>query len=146
MKIREAQLEDCDALLPMAVDLATSFVVDSDTFRDSFRKCVSDESALVLVAEVDSSLVGYLLGSDHIAFFANGRVSGVEEIYVRPDHRGAGVGKALMHHFENWAETRDSTQVVVCTRRASKFYSALGYEDTATCFRNVLKEEAEQEN
>jgi GNAT superfamily N-acetyltransferase len=128
----------------MATSLATSFVVDSEVFRESFRTCVGGDSSLVLVAEVDSEAIGYLLGFDHVAFFANGRVAGVEEIYVDPAQRGNGVGKALMLEFEKWAESRDSTQVVVCTRRASEFYSALGYEETATCFRNVLRRTAEQ--
>jgi len=143
MIIRRAQHEDCDTLLRMATDLATSFVVDPDAFRASFRQCLPAESSLILVAEVDSMLVGYLLGFDHVAFFANGRVAGVEEIYVKPDHRGNGLGKALMQEFENWAESRGSAQVGVCTRRASEFYKAVGYEETATCFRNVFRREAE---
>ena len=144
MIIRKAQPEDFNAVLPMATELATSFVVDPDTFKSSFSNCVSGDSSLVLLAEVDASLVGYLLGFDHLAFFANGRVAGVEEIYVAPDHRGGGIGRTLMQAFEKWAESRDSAQVVVCTRRASEFYSALGYEETATCFRNVLRGTAEQ--
>jgi GNAT superfamily N-acetyltransferase len=141
--IRKAQPEDFEALLPMATALASSFVVDPDLFRDSFRKCVSDDSSRVLLAVFDSSPVGYLLEFDHVAFFANGRVAVVEEIYVVPEHRHEGIGKALMREFETWAVSRDSAQIVVCTRRAAEFYSALGYQETATCFRYVLRTQAE---
>ena len=130
-------------LLPLASDLATSFVVDPATFREWFHECLQDENSVVLVAEHESSLVGYLLGFDHVAFFANGRVSGVEELYVIPQQRRRGIGRALMREFERWARSRSSAQIVVCTRRAAGFYVGLGYEETATCFRNVLKQKAE---
>jgi GNAT superfamily N-acetyltransferase len=143
MIIREARPEDCEAVLPLATALATSFVVEPAAFRVSFKEIVSSDSSLVLVAEFDSAAVGYLLGFDHVAFFANGRVATVEEIFVEPARRGTGMGKALMRKFEEWAESRDSAQVVVATRRASAFYLALGYEDTATCFKTVLKEKAQ---
>ncbi len=126
----------------MATQLAISFCVVPAAFRESFDQSLHDESCIVLVAEEGSSLLGYLLGFDHFAFFANGRVSGVEEVFVVAQHRRQGIGKALMRDFEEWAESRSSAQVVVCTRRAGEFYSALGYEETATCFRSVLKSEA----
>jgi GNAT superfamily N-acetyltransferase len=143
MNIRRAQSGDVDKLLPLASDLATSFVVDPAAFRESFHECLQDENSVVLVAEHESSLVGYLLGFDHVAFFANGRVSGVEELYVIPQQRRRGIGRALMREFERWARSRSSAQIVVCTRRAAEFYVALGYEETATCFRNVLKHKAQ---
>ncbi len=143
MIVREALPADADALLPLATELAASFAVDPACFRESFSQCWRDSSSHVVVAIVKSSLVGYLLGFDHFALFANGRVAGVEEIYVCPSHRRRGVGRALMKEFERWAKSRGSAQVVVCTRQASGFYSALGYEETATCFRTILKKEAE---
>jgi len=142
--VREALPADADALLPLATEFAASFAVDPNCFRESFRQCWLDSSSHVIVAIVKSSIVGYLLGFDHVAFFVNGRVAGVEEIYVCPSYRGRGVGRVLMKEFERWAKSRGSAQVVVCTRRASGFYSALGYEETATCFRTILKKEVEQ--
>jgi len=98
-----------------------------------------------LVAEDSAGLVGYLLGSDHYAFFANGRVANVEEIYISPANRRQGIGRELMRRFERWALARGAAQVTVSTRRASAFYVALGYEETAACFRTVLKGMAEQD-
>jgi predicted N-acetyltransferase YhbS len=139
LAIRQAKPDDREQLLPLATSCATSFTVDPQAFRTTFDQCVADDSALVLVAEVDSAVVGYLLGFDHITFFANGRVAGVEELYVEPTHRNQGIGMALMREFEAWARERDAAQVVVCTRRAAGFYTAVGYEETATCFRRGLQ-------
>ena len=144
MKIREAKPDDVEAVLPLAVDLATSFPVDPQAFRTSFAECLREANSVVLVAEDSTSLVGYLLGSDHYAFFANGRISNVEEIYVTPANRRQGIGSELMRSFEGWALARGAALVTVCTRRASAFYVALGYQETAACFRTVLKGMTEQ--
>jgi ribosomal protein S18 acetylase RimI-like enzyme len=145
MKIRDAKPDDVEALLPLAADLATSFAVDPQAFRTSFAGCLREASSLVLVAEDSAGLAGYLLGSDHYAFFANGRVANVEEIYVSPANRQQGIGRKLMRRFEKWAIARGAVQATVCTRRASAFYAALGYEETAVCFRTALKGMAEQD-
>jgi N-acetylglutamate synthase-like GNAT family acetyltransferase len=138
MNLREARPDDVEALLPLAADLATSFSVDPQAFRRCFTECLREDSSVVLVAEDHTGLVGYLLGCDHFTFFANGRVSKVEEVYVPPPQRKQGIGRELMRSFERWAVARGSAQVAVCTRRASAFYAALGYEETATCFRAVM--------
>ena len=39
-----------------------------------------------------ASPVGYLLGFQHPAFFANGPVAWVEEVLVRPEYRAAAPG------------------------------------------------------
>ena len=144
MVVREARPDDADAVLPLAAALASSFTVDTDAFHRSFSASLDDANAIVLVAEESSSLVGYLLGYDHFAFFANGRVAGVEEVYVAPERRGQGIGKALMQAFEEWARARSAAQIIVCTRRAADFYTAIGYEETALCFRRVLRSQSQR--
>jgi len=144
MIIRNARAEDVEALLPMATEFATSFAVDSDAFRNSFEMSLLVDHSLVLIAEVDSTPVGYLLGYDHVAFFANGRVAGVEEIYVTPEHRGKGLGKALMQESERWARDRGAILVIAATRRADSFYRSIGYEESATYFRKIVDENTEQ--
>jgi len=92
----------------------------------------------LLVAERSGTLVGYLLGFDHFTFFANGRVSWVEEVEVHSSFRRKGIGRALMAGFEEWAASRGSRFVALATRRAARFYAALGYEESATYFRKPL--------
>ena len=99
---------------------------------------MADPDAVVLVAEVDGALVGYLLGHGPLTFHANGPVAAVSEVAVAAGHRGAGVGRALMGAFEDWAAARGAPLVGVATRRAAGFYGALGYAETATVFRRRL--------
>jgi GNAT superfamily N-acetyltransferase len=90
------------------------------------------------VACAENEIVGYVLGISHPAFYANGDVAWVEEIMVREDHRGQGVGKRLMDDFEAWALSRQCRLVSLATRRAADFYRAIGYVETAAYFRKEL--------
>jgi GNAT superfamily N-acetyltransferase len=65
-------------------------------------------------------------------------VAWVEEVFVRDQERGRGVGRALMGAFERWAADRDCALVALATRRAAPYYRALGFEESAVYFRKVL--------
>ncbi len=146
-------------LFELVARFATSFVPVRETFETSLRTVLADGSAWLGVAEVTgapsespgtdqrsagsggvarSALAGYCLGFDHPAFYANGGVAWVEEIMVREDLRGQGVGRALMDAFEMWASDRGDRLVGLATRRAAAFYDALGYETSAAYFRKLL--------
>ncbi|HEY3843678.1 MAG TPA: GNAT family N-acetyltransferase [Acidimicrobiales bacterium] len=142
VRIRRAAPQDAQQVFNLARDMATSFAVDVAVFASSLTEIMQRDDAVVLVAEASEAsghvVVGYLLGFDHPAFYANGRVSYVEEVAVVEERQGKRVGRHLMEGFERWARTRDSTLVTVATRRADGFYRSLGYEETATLFRKVL--------
>jgi ribosomal protein S18 acetylase RimI-like enzyme len=147
MHVRRATLEDLEQVFPLALNMATTAVVDRNVFAASFAQLMERDDAIVLVAEDpaedptqdnDNAIVGYLLGFEHPAFYANGRVSYVEEVAVQEDHRGRQIGRRLMDEFERWAASRSSVLVTVATRRAGAFYVALGYEETATLFKKLL--------
>ena len=136
--IREARIADVESVLPLVEEFVTSFAVDRDAFRTSFQKLIVDDSALVLVAETGGSLVGYCLGFVHGTFYANGPVAWLEEIMVQAEHRRSGLGGRLMEAFEAWAKQKDAILSALSTRRATRFYEAIGYEESATYYRRLL--------
>jgi len=136
--IREAELQDLDGVLVLAKQLATSFVVHGEPFQRSFKQILTMKSAQLLVAQKDNQLIGYLLGFEHPAFYANGTVSWVEELYIESEFRAEGVGKSLMHAFEKSEEQKGSRLVALATRRAELFYESIGYEKSATYFKKHL--------
>ena len=83
-------------------------------------------------------IIGYCLGFDHYAFYANGRIAWVEEITVKESVRRRGVGKVLMENFEEWSSKRGNRLVALATRRAASFYKSVGYEESARYFRKLL--------
>ena len=136
--VRRAGLQDAQWVFPLTQDMATSFAVDRAAFNSSFSDILQRDDAVVLLAHDANEIVGYLLGFDHLAFYANGRVAYVEEVAVIENRRREKIGDLLMHAFEEWASVRGARLVTVATRRASAFYLSVGYEETASLFRKIL--------
>lgn len=138
--VRPAIASDTHAVLSLAKGFATSFAVDERAFLRSYEALLHATDARLLVAESESdgAVIGYLLGFDHPTFFASGRVAWVEELTVQEAHRRRGHGALLMRAFEAWARTRGCRLVGLATRRASAFYAAIGYEESAVYFRKRL--------
>src|SRR5947208_15191353 len=82
MKIRPATSNDEEQIFRLARDLATSFEVTREAFSASFRDVLAANACEVLVAESEGCVVGYVFGLHHPAFYANGNVSWVQEIFV----------------------------------------------------------------
>ena len=136
--IREVTINDAAALFALVENFATSFRAEREEFEICLKHLMSDECAWLRVAECGGQVVGYCLGFDHHAFYANGRVSWVEEIMVDAKFRRTGLGTALMNAFEEWARSRGAKLVGLATRRAAPFYTALQYEESAIYFRKLL--------
>jgi GNAT superfamily N-acetyltransferase len=140
IQIRRATEHDAAAVGTLAGELAQSFALSREHFATSYATLLTTGDACLLVADGGAGPVGYLLGFWHLTFYANGPVGWVEEILVRREDRGRGIGRALMTAFEQWAAGRGGTLVALATRRAAPFYSALGYEPSATYLRKVFRE------
>ena len=136
--IRHAAASDADEVAALAAELAQSFEFSPEKFRASYPALLASGDACLLLAVNEHKAVGYLLGFRHLTFYANGAVAWVEEIVVRGDHHGHGIGRTLMNAFEQWAATQGCVLVALATRRAAPFYRALGYEESAAYFRKVL--------
>ena len=142
-EIRPAEAGDLAAVAGLAAELAQSFAFSEERFRASYPSLLAERDARLLLAAHGQRVLGYLLGFRHLTFYANGPVAWVEEIVVRPDGRGRGVGGALMDAFEQWAAAQGCALVALATRRAAPFYRAVGYEESAVYFRKVLAGPAE---
>ncbi len=129
---------DADQLFDLAADFSTSFPIDRGGFAASFGALLEDGGATLLCAASGTAILGYVLAFTHATFFANGSVTWVEEIYVRPEWRRHGVASALMHAVEATAEERSSRLIALATRRAGSFYRALGYDESAIYYRRLL--------
>lgn len=136
--VRPAQLSDSEALFPLAKAFATSFAVERSAFEPSLAALLQSPDAFIAVASDAERVGGYVLGFDHHTFFANGRVSWVEEIMVSEDCRRRGIGRLLMDRFEQWARDRQSKLIALATRHAAPFYRSMGYNESATYFRKSL--------
>jgi GNAT superfamily N-acetyltransferase len=137
-EVRRARAGDADDVARLAAELAMSFEFSAASFRANYPALLAADGACLLLALDGRGSVCYLLGFRHLTFYANGPVGWVEEVAVRDQHRGQGIGRVLMDAFEHWATAEGCALVALATRRAAPFYLALGYEESATYFRKVL--------
>ncbi len=100
-------------------------------FMQRLRGAVEGDELEVLAARAEGRIVGvavlaYRLGVSAAALFAS-----VEDLYVRPDARRRGVGRALLKAVEERCASRGVSYVEaqVEDEEAAAFYSALGYEE-----------------
>jgi GNAT superfamily N-acetyltransferase len=139
VKIRPARANDVTQLWPLVEEFAFSYRPKRRTFEQSFADLVGRPDTVVLVAVTDTStLVGYLLGSYHGTFFANGPVAWIEELMVSESARGQGLATRLMSSAEEWARSVPTAYVAVASRRAGDFYLRIGYEESATYYRKTF--------
>ena len=105
-RIRPAMVEDLEQFWPLAQDFAFSYQPERSAFERSFSDLLARSDTLVLVAVASTgAIVGYLLGSVHGTFFANGPVAWIEELTVDESSRHQGVASELMSAAEEWART-----------------------------------------
>lgn len=127
--------EDRKELYPLAKGLATSYEVNEADFTRVFNSLIENPNTDLLVAEKNQTLIGYVFVLHHPAFYANGIISWVEELFVVDTYRGQNVGRYLMKEAEELSKARGSKLIALATRRADKFYKAIGYSESATYFK-----------
>ncbi|MFF3669264.1 GNAT family N-acetyltransferase [Microtetraspora malaysiensis] len=138
LRIRKAEKSDADEIFALAREFALSFRPERAAFDAALPQLLQNEDAQLLVATVDGTVRGYLLGFTHLTLFANGRVAWVEEAIIERNFRRHGIGRRLLEEFESWARSRDAGYMALATRRAAGFFSALGFDVSATYYRKML--------
>jgi GNAT superfamily N-acetyltransferase len=101
-----------------------------EDFADRLRKAVEAGDVEVLAARAEDQLLGVALLAYRLNVSAGGLFASVEELYVRPEARRRGVGRALLQAADERCEERGISYVEaqVEGKEAELFYAAVGYE------------------
>jgi ribosomal protein S18 acetylase RimI-like enzyme len=93
--------------------------------------------SFLFVAEAGGRTVGFISGElrEGSPTFRQRTWASVDDVYVEPEHRNLGVGRALLESVEAWARERRadgiSLQVAAANERGRKFYSELGFREVS---------------
>ncbi len=122
----------------LAQRLGVSGDIDERAFDGQFAAALAAEHAVLLVAEAERAVAGYLLGTVAPMFVYNGALAFVQELYVEETHRRRGVGRTLVEQFTDVAASRGATVTALATSRAGAFYESLGFTGGATYYKRPL--------
>ena len=96
------------------------------------RALFEEKAAEALIAERDGEAVGFALFFHNFSTWKGRKGLYLEDLYVTPEARGSGVGRALLEHLAALAVERDCARfewaVLDWNQPAIDFYTAMGAE------------------
>ena len=134
IRLRAARLSDTTHIL--------AFIRELGEYEKLSHEVVANEATLatqlfgehpaaeVVIAEVDGQPAGFALFLHNFSTFLGQRGLYLEDLFVRPQFRGLGLGKRLMIHLAKLAVERDCGRfewsVLDWNEPAIRFYRSLG--------------------
>ncbi len=102
--------------------------------RSKYVRWLEDPDAFFVIAEDDSGPIGYAfvtVGPGYASWQTGDRAAALETLSVLPDHRGGGVGEALIEAaWERLGELGIDDMAITTTKTnvgAHRFYERLGF-------------------
>lgn len=134
--IRPLCLSDIGAVMQLHRELGwnPAFQADGTTLKQRLETLITEDGALLLVAEMDGQVVGYIHGQMVVYLLFAGREMLISEVFVVEEARGKGVGKALIAAIEREAVKQRCFRISVLNGREREsykrgFYPSLGYQE-----------------
>jgi GNAT superfamily N-acetyltransferase len=127
MPVRRLTLDDWPTLWPLVHGFGTE--LSEQDSRSLYAELVEDPRWVALGYD-DHGLLGYAVAQDYGPRLRGGRrhQGRLHDLYVHPDQRRTGVGRALMSAVIDWAATRiHYLEWQAHHERAAPFYESLGY-------------------
>lgn len=145
LTIRSAQPGDEPVILRLIRELATYEKLEHEVIATESRLTrtlfADDPNAFVLMAEADGAPCGFALYFFNYSTFLGRHGVYLEDLYVTPERRGEGIGKALLARLARIAAEHDCGRlewwVLDWNAPSIAFYKALGAEamDDWTVYR-----------
>lgn len=142
MIIENIQKEDLPQLLKMYEELAP-FRCSLEEAEERYSKMIENEKYYLIGAKEDGHVLGSMLAIICDSIITPFMV--VEDVIVRDDVRGKGVGRKLMDRIDEIAQENKCDYAILVSssfrKGAHKFYEAVGFKDSVVGFRKVYNEE-----
>ncbi len=147
LTIRPAIRDDLNAMVSL---LQALFAIEDDFMPDPERQRQglalfldgAGKHRVILVAAADAAVIAMATVQILISTAQGGPVGLVEDVVVRQDCRGRGVGRKLMEALADWAVERGLTRLQLLADRANRpalaFYQHIGWQNTQlVCLRRM---------
>jgi ribosomal protein S18 acetylase RimI-like enzyme len=107
------------------------------TMRRFLADVANSGYSFLFVAVTEDRTVGFISGElrQGSPTFLPKTWASVDDVFVEPEHRNRGMGRALIRNVRAWAQARDadgiSLQVAAANKRGRKFYEDLGFREVS---------------
>lgn len=136
LALRDLVPEDHDLVVPMVQDFyhsdAVDHPVDAAILERSFQDAADPAEPLLrgLLIQWDGEAAGYLYVTQCYSAEVGGRCVFLEEVYLKPEFRGRGLGAAVMAWLEKDypAARRFRLEVTQANQGAVRLYQRAGYQ------------------
>ena len=135
LNIRKANIEDVELVLQFIKELADfekllhTVTATTELLKETiFGK---DSNVEVAIAELDNQAVGFVLYFFNFSTFVGKKGLYIEDLYVKPEFRGKGIGKSLLKYTAEIAIQRNCGRMewsVLTWNPAVDFYKSIGAE------------------
>ncbi len=132
-EIRAATEDDAERLFSLILELATYEKLADEVRGDAEvlrRSLFEQEAAEALLIERGGETIGYAIFFTTFSTFECRSGIWLEDVYVKPEHRRGGIGRAVMEHLARLAVERGHVRLDWCAldwnEPALDFYDRLG--------------------
>src|SRR5215213_6557019 len=107
------------------------------TMRRFLADVANSSCSFLFVTVTENRTVGFISGElrQGSPTFLPKTWASVDDVFVEPEHRNRGMGRALLQSVRAWAKERDadgiSLQVAAANTRGRKFYEDLGFREVS---------------
>lgn len=134
MPVRDAVVDDIDEICALITELGAYERLEDDVVfdRDHVRRELFElepPAARVLIAEPSGTaavVAGFALWFPTFSTFTGRRGIWLEDLFVRPEHRGRGLGRALLQGLRDLTDGRVEWMVLDWNAPSIAFYESLG--------------------
>lgn len=137
-----ADIESLVRLLDELFSIEEDFVAEEERQRCGLEMMLNNGRGCILAAEAaDGTVVGMCSGQLTVSTAEGGPAVLIEDVIVRQDWRGQGVGASLLDAITEWARDNEASRLQLLADRhngpALDFYKHLGWQPTQlVCLRN----------
>lgn len=148
LTVRRATHEDIPQMCGLLSEL---FSIESDFSPDREKQArglellLSDTAgaSVILVADRGEKIIGMCSVQTLISTAEGGPVGLLEDLVVRKDHQGHGIGTKLLFEIFRWCDTKNISRIQLLrdadNERARKFYADNGLSNTSlVCMRKMF--------
>ncbi|WP_066870940.1 GNAT family N-acetyltransferase [Clostridium mediterraneense] len=139
MIIEKLKIDDIPELLNLYKEL-TDMEGSVEIAIETYKQMLKDEKYLLLVAKEEGRIIGSVLGvCCMILALDGGYFLAIEDVIVKEEARGKGVGRKLMEKLDEFAINSDCAYSLLVSsghrKGAHKFYERIGFTEDVKGFR-----------